>query len=83
MRLPYKLLAAVMLCIAIGGIASAQFGPRAAPGFAAPTILTADEIHLRSPGGGLWRVTVTPRGALVATPVRSRPLGWPGGGKRW
>lgn len=59
-----------------------QFGPRAAPGFRAPTIIVADELHLRGPGG-LWKVTIGPRGALYAVPVnQNRPQGWPGG-KRW
>ena len=78
------ILAAALLCLLVVGLAHAQFGPRTPPGaqqFRAPTIVTADELHLRGPGG-LWKVTVGPRGALFATPVTQRPQGWQGG-KRW
>lgn len=77
-----RLITAAIICLGLGGLAQAQFGPRAAPGFRAPTIVVADELHLRGPGG-VWKVTVGPRGALFATPVNQRPQGWPGGGKRW
>lgn len=82
MRLAHKILAILLVAIVLAGGASAQFGPRNPPGqaaFAAPTVLTADELVLRDQKGRPWRVIVR-GGQLVVVPAGVRPQGGP---RRW